>query len=73
MDYELLALLFLPLVRGVWILVGYLSGSTFPQPLSEAEEADALRRLGAGDPKARQVLIERNLRLVAHVVNTTCS
>jgi len=58
----------MPLLRGVWLLIGYLSGSAFPQPLSEPEEADALRRLQAGDRKARQTLIERNLRLVAHIV-----
>jgi len=68
MDFELLALLVFPMVRGVWILIGYLSGSTFPQPLSIKEEAEVLLRLGEGDPMARQVLIERNLRLVAHVV-----
>jgi len=68
MDFELLALLILPVVRGVWILVGYLSGSAFPQPLSKQDEAKALRDLATGDPLARALLIERNLRLVAHVV-----
>lgn len=44
------------------------SAGSFPRPLSAAEEADALRRMSEGDPAARQELIERNLRLVAHVV-----
>ena len=46
-----------------------LSGSgSFPKPLSAAEEAQGLERFSQGDPEARNVLIERNLRLVAHIV-----
>ena len=46
-----------------------LSGSgSFPKPLSAAEEAQWLERFSQGDPEARNVLIERNLRLVAHIV-----
>lgn len=37
-------------------------------PLSEQEEALFLERLQAGDKEARDVLVERNLRLVAHIV-----
>ena len=43
-------------------------GGTFPKPLSAAEEREYLRRYAAGDQEARSVLIERNLRLVAHIV-----
>lgn len=43
------------------------SSGTFPKPLSAAEEADCLARMAAGDPTARDTLIERNLRLVAHI------
>lgn len=43
------------------------SGS-FPRPLSASEERMWLERLAQGDPEARNVLIERNLRLVAHIV-----
>ncbi len=68
MDFDVVALIVMPLLRGVWLLVGYLSGNAFPQPLSEAEEAAALRALRGGDLRARQMLIERNLRLVAHIV-----
>lgn len=39
----------------------------FPEPLTKEEETDALRRLANGDEEARNLLIERNLRLVAHV------
>ena len=42
------------------------SGS-FPRPLSASEERMWLERLAQGDPEARNVLIERNLRLVAHI------
>ncbi|MCD8330530.1 MAG: RNA polymerase sporulation sigma factor SigK, partial [Lachnospiraceae bacterium] len=40
---------------------------TFPKPLTAQEEKEYLERLEQGDPEARKVLIERNLRLVAHV------
>lgn len=43
-------------------------GGSFPKPLSAAEERDYLARYAAGDSEARNVLIERNLRLVAHII-----
>ena len=50
-------------------LTGYISrNNTFPQPLDEKEEAKYLELLKAGDKNAKGVLIERNLRLVAHIV-----
>ena len=41
---------------------------TFPQPLAAEEEQYSLQRLKEGDAQARDVLVERNLRLVAHIV-----
>ena len=41
---------------------------TFPKPLTPGEERACLERLQEGDREARDILIERNLRLVAHVV-----
>ena len=41
---------------------------SFPKPLSAAEEEEWLRRYALGDPEARDVLIEHNLRLVMHIV-----
>ena len=41
---------------------------TFPKPLTTGEEREYLGRLKDGDQRARDVLIERNMRLVAHVV-----
>lgn len=41
---------------------------TFPKPLSVQEEREYLKRYKEGDLEAREVLINRNLRLVAHVI-----
>ena len=46
---------------------------SFPRPLSAAEEKEYLERFAAGDLEARNVLIEHNLRLVAHIVKKMCS
>ncbi|MDD4767895.1 MAG: RNA polymerase sporulation sigma factor SigK [Desulfotomaculaceae bacterium] len=54
-------------VNGLLLLVSYIANNTFPQPLSEEEEAKYLKFLKRGDEKARNVLTERNLRLVAHI------
>jgi len=62
------ALAVVSLVNGLMLLVSYIANNTFPQPLSEEEEAKYLRLLARGDEVARNVLTERNLRLVAHIV-----
>ena len=41
---------------------------TFPQPLTAREEREYLERYKEGDQEAREVLIHRNMRLVAHVI-----
>lgn len=46
---------------------------SFPRPLSAAEEKAYLERFAAGDLEARNVLIEHNLRLVAHILKKMCS
>ena len=43
-------------------------GGSFPRPLRPEEERNCLERAAAGDLTARNMLIEHNLRLVAHVV-----
>lgn len=54
--------------------VGYIqSGNLFPEPLTQEEEKIYLNRMKNGDEKARNVLIERNLRLVAHVAKKYAS
>ena len=45
-----------------------LNTGSFPKPLSEKEERYYLERSKAGDLEARNILIERNLRLVAHIM-----
>ena len=46
----------------------YIGGNdTLPPPLDRAEEAELIARLEAGDAKARNKLIEHNLRLVAYI------
>lgn len=50
-------------------LTGYINGNnTFPVPLDEKEEQFYLKKLKEGDKDAKSILIERNLRLVAHIV-----
>lgn len=56
------------LVDGFLLVAAYISNSVFPQPLPAAEEAKLLERMTAGDPDARNILVEHNLRLVAHIV-----
>lgn len=49
-------------------MFGYIQGSNlFPEPLTQEEERVYLRQMAKGDEEARNILIERNLRLVAHV------
>lgn len=45
-----------------------LSGSSFPKPLSQEEERQAIAEMKAGSKEARDKLITHNMRLVAHVV-----
>jgi len=51
------------------ISFGYITnGSSFPQPLDKDEEFELIQKSKDGDLDARNKLIERNLRLVAHVI-----
>ena len=50
------------------VLALHLESGSFPRPLSAREETEAFSALRAGDPAAREKLIRRNLRLVAHIV-----
>ncbi len=55
-------------LRGIMLLVSYITTDSFPQPLTRQEERYYLQMLEQGNEFARQILIEHNLRLVAHVV-----
>lgn len=59
---------FLQFLQTAVFAVGYISGtSLFPEPLSAEEEQKCIQKLKEGDEEARNILIEKNLRLVAHV------
>lgn len=59
---------FFEFLKSAIFVVGYITGSQlFPEPLSQEEERIALIKMSKGDSEARNLLIERNLRLVAHV------
>lgn len=59
---------FLFFLKSAIFLVGYISNnSLFPEPLSSNEEQYYLNLLSEGNEEAKNILIERNLRLVAHV------
>ena len=59
---------FLAFIPTAVFVVGYISNNQlFPEPLSQEEEKMYLQKLKEGDEEARNILIERNLRLVAHV------
>lgn len=60
----------------VWLVLGSIlyslrlsnGGGSFPKPLSAKEEQHYLELAAKGDLQARNVLVERNLRLVAHIM-----
>lgn len=62
------------MIPGIYLLLSgvlyslSLSTGSFPKPLSAQEEQEYLRRSAQGDLEARNILIERNLRLVAHIM-----
>ena len=62
------------MLAAVWLMLStllyslQLSTGSFPKPLTEEEERRYLAQAQKGDLEARNVLIERNLRLVAHIM-----
>ncbi len=62
------------MIAAAWLMLSSLfyslslSTGSFPKPLSEEEERHYLGLSKQGDIEARNVLIERNLRLVAHIM-----
>jgi RNA polymerase sporulation-specific sigma factor len=55
-------------IKELVLFISYIKNNAFPQPLSEAEEIKCLKQMEEGDSYARNMLIEHNLRLVAHIV-----
>jgi len=59
---------FLAFLQTSVFAVGYIaSNNLFPEPLSSEEEKMYLEKMENGDEEAKNILIERNLRLVAHI------
>lgn len=58
----------LSLFKNLYFFTGSYSINVFPEPLSPDEESVALNLLKQGNKEARTLLIEHNLRLVAHIV-----
>lgn len=57
------------LMNSVLLMLRITPGDSFPKPLSAAEERELLRRWEEEqDAEARNILVEHNLRLVAHIV-----
>ena len=62
------------MLTAVWLMLGslfyslQLNSGSFPRPLTAQEEAFYLEKAGQGDLEARNILIEHNLRLVAHIM-----
>lgn len=54
--------------KDLMLFVSYIKNNAFPQPLSEEDENKYLEQMAEGDKHARNMLIEHNLRLVAHIV-----
>jgi RNA polymerase sporulation-specific sigma factor len=68
----LVEILFSALLDGLnnlFLMLGYVSNvNSFPQPLNPEEEMYYVKAYKDGNEEARNILIERNLRLVAHIV-----
>ena len=59
---------FIGFLQSAFFLFGYIQTSNlFPEPLSSEEEKVYLEKLKSGDESVKEILIERNLRLVAHI------
>ena len=59
---------FLSFLQSAIFVIGYISSSNlFPEPLTAEEEKECLEKMKNGDEDAKNILIERNLRLVAHI------
>jgi RNA polymerase sporulation-specific sigma factor len=62
------------MIAAVWLMLSglfcslQLKTGSFPKPLTEQEERHYLELSARGDLEARNILIERNLRLVAHIM-----
>ena len=59
---------FFNIIANVILFTGYIVGNnSFPVPLTSSEEKEYINRFKSGDLNAKNILIERNLRLVVHI------
>lgn len=58
----------LNMIKDFFFMAGSYSNTVFPEPLKLEEEELYIKKMLDGDKDARNILIERNLRLVAHIV-----
>lgn len=56
------------LMNSLFLMLRIAPGDSFPKPLSRLEEQEYLERWLNGDVEARNLLVEHNLRLVAHII-----
>ena len=56
-------------VNCAYLFLKVSSNGEFPSPLGSAKEKEHFLKYKNGDLESRNILIERNLRLVAHIVN----
>ncbi len=56
------------LLRFISLILGIEDGQSFPPPLSKKEEAELFSKMAEGDARARDKIIEHNLRLVSHII-----
>ena len=59
---------FLLLMNSLLLMLRIAPGDSFPKPLSREEEQKYLERWSQGDIESRNILVEHNLRLVAHII-----
>ena len=59
---------FILLMNSLLLMLRIAPGDSFPKPLSRVEEQEYLARWARGDVEARNLLVEHNLRLVAHIM-----
>ena len=58
----------LNIIKDMLFFTGSYSNGVFPEPLDSVEEEEMINKMLNGDKNARNILIEHNLRLVAHIV-----
>jgi RNA polymerase sporulation-specific sigma factor len=55
-------------LKFISLLLGIEEMQTFPPPLKKSEEEEMFKKMKSGDKTARDTIIERNLRLVSHII-----